>query len=257
MHLFIDTNILLSFYHLSSEDLGQLAKLIQHVKDKTLTLQLPEQVETEFYRNRDVKIADALKRLKEQKLNLQFPQICRGFPEYEELRAILEAYGKKHTELVGKVTDGVSKVSLQADSVIQELFAVATKIPTDDEIYEKANRRYSIGNPPGKNDSKGDAINWESLLKNTPQGTDIFFISGDSDYCSPLDEEQFSAYLLNEWKTKKQSNLVFYKKLSSFFKEKSPDIKIATDLEKGKIISDLVGSSNFACSHLAIAHLSN
>jgi predicted nucleic acid-binding protein len=60
--LFIDTNILLSFYHLTSEDLEELRKLIALVGSKRIELVLTQQIKDEFKRNRSAKIADALKR---------------------------------------------------------------------------------------------------------------------------------------------------------------------------------------------------
>ena len=62
MNLFIDTNIFLSFYHLSSADLEELRKLVVLIDQGRLKLYLPSQVVDEFRRNRDNKIADAIKR---------------------------------------------------------------------------------------------------------------------------------------------------------------------------------------------------
>ena len=61
--LFIDTNILLSFYHLSSDDLEELRKLIALIDTGQITLVVTEQVKDEFFRNRGAKIADAMKEL--------------------------------------------------------------------------------------------------------------------------------------------------------------------------------------------------
>ncbi|MEQ1761458.1 MAG: PIN domain-containing protein [Vicinamibacterales bacterium] len=79
LNLFIDTNVFLSFFHLTSEDLEELRKLSALVKDKRVTLWLPEQVIHEFRRNREGKIQDALKQLRDQRLNLQFPSICKDY----------------------------------------------------------------------------------------------------------------------------------------------------------------------------------
>jgi predicted nucleic acid-binding protein len=76
MNLFLDTNIWLSFYHFSSDDLEELHKLAVLMDQGCLTLYMPRQVIDEFTRNRDVKIADAIKQLQSQKLGDQFPQMC-------------------------------------------------------------------------------------------------------------------------------------------------------------------------------------
>jgi hypothetical protein len=73
INLFIDTNVLLSFYHLTNDDLEELSKLAVLLRNRQVQLFLPEQVADEFRRNRENKIADSLKRLRDQKLNLQFP----------------------------------------------------------------------------------------------------------------------------------------------------------------------------------------
>lgn len=66
MNLFIDTNIFLSFHHYTSDDLEELRKLAVLARQGEVELLLPKQVVDEFKRNRAGKIADALKRLREQ-----------------------------------------------------------------------------------------------------------------------------------------------------------------------------------------------
>lgn len=77
MNVFIDTNVFLSFYHLTNDDLEELRKLKVLLEKGNVALHLPDQTIDEYRRNRETKIADALKRLKEQKLNLQFPALCK------------------------------------------------------------------------------------------------------------------------------------------------------------------------------------
>ena len=48
LNLFIDSNIFLSFYHMTSEDLGELKKITTLLKRQDLCLYLPEQVKQEF-----------------------------------------------------------------------------------------------------------------------------------------------------------------------------------------------------------------
>ena len=47
MHFFIDTNAYLSFYHFSGDDLEELKKLGVLIKQKQLTLVVPEQTRNE------------------------------------------------------------------------------------------------------------------------------------------------------------------------------------------------------------------
>ena len=64
MHLFIDTNVLLSFFHVSSDDLEELKKLVVLLGQKKAQLYVPVQVKMEFRRNREAKVADALRRFR-------------------------------------------------------------------------------------------------------------------------------------------------------------------------------------------------
>jgi predicted nucleic acid-binding protein len=53
VHLFIDTNIFLSFYAYASDDVEELRKLTKLISTDQLKLYLTEQVRDEFYRNRE------------------------------------------------------------------------------------------------------------------------------------------------------------------------------------------------------------
>ena len=256
MHLFIDTNVLLSFYHFAGDDLEELKKLIVLLGQKKLRLYLPNQIVSEFRRNREGKIADALKKLKDQRLNLQFPQICKDYPEYGKLRELQKAYETHHTELLNKLGDDIASFALKADAIISQLFNLAEKVVCADETVRKARDRFDLGNPPGKDGSLGDAVNWEALLGAVPEKTDLHFITDDKDYCSALDEETFSGFLSDEWRDRKKSNLVFYKRISAFFKEHFPEIKLAAELEKDLLIEDFANSSSFARTHSVVAKLS-
>jgi hypothetical protein len=255
MHLFIDTNVLLSFYHFTADDLEELKKLVVLLKRKELLLCLPSQVLSEFQRNREAKIADALKRLREQRLNFQFPQICKDYVEYRDLRKLQAAYEKQHAALLNKLTDDIRNRSLKADAIIAELFSLAENVRCDDPVIRRARDRVDLGNPPGKGGSLGDAVNWEALLDAVPREADLHFVTDDKDYCSALDEEAFCSFLSAEWQEKKKSNIVFYKRMSAFFKERFPDITLATELEKDLLIQDLANSSTFARTHTVIAKL--
>lgn len=218
-------------------------------------LLLPRQVEVEFRRNRENKIVDALKRLREQKLNLQFPQLCKEYEEYDQLRELQRHYETAHARLLEKIFIDVSDETLKADGIIKELFNLAVRILTTDTVLAKARLRVELGNPPGKTGSLGDALNWESLLEASPNGEHIYFVTDDKDYSSPIDDSKFDPFLLDEWKNTKGSLLFFSNKLSSFFRERFPAIKLASEYEKEILIRDLSGSTSFSRTHSVIARL--
>lgn len=255
MNIFIDTNIFLSFYHLSSDDLEELKKLGVLLDRKAVQLFLPGQVVDEFRRNREVKIADALKRFREDKLNDQFPQICKEYEEYGRMREAIAAYKEQKSKLLDRVNAEVASDTLKADSTISELFAKATNVDVSSEILAKARWRMAVGNPPGKNNSCGDAINWECLLHAAPDGQELFFITDDGDYASALDESEFSPFLQREWAERKRGKIGYFSRLSAFFKNQFPDIRLASELEKELLIRKLAASPNFATTRKLLQQL--
>ena len=252
--LFIDTNVLLSFYHLTSEDLEELRKLVALIDTTKIELVLTEQIEDEFNRNRAAKIADAMKKLQDARFKIAFPAFAKDYPGYDELRTLLDKAGKKHAELVETITEDAIKGDLKADALVADLFQKATVIPVSDEIYLDALKRVRRGNPPGKENSLGDAINWECLLAKIDDGTDVHLVSEDKDYRSQLTPE-FSDFLNHEWKTQKNSDIFFHTKISDFFKTNFPNIKIASEVERDLLIEDLRNSGSFATTHLVMARL--
>lgn len=255
MNIFIDTNIFLSFYHFTSDDLEELKKLGVLLSTGHVRLFLPQQVLDEFWRNRENKIADALNKLRDQRLNLQFPQFCKDYGEFDSLRQLQKSYLKVHSDLVQRATEDIQGQKLKADLVIQDLFGKGVVISTTEEVYDKASHRVRIGNPPGKEGSLGDAINWEVLLAHVPTGEKLYFVTDDKDFASALDSSQFNGFLLTEWKSRKSADLIFYRSLSTFFKENFPEITLASELEKDLAIRDLANSSSFAQTHSIIAKL--
>jgi len=255
VNLFIDTNIFLAFYHFSGEDLEELKKLAVLLSKEQVRLFLPGQVADEFRRNRDVKIADALKVLRDQKLSLRFPQVCKGYPEYSSLRKLQKDYESGHAALVGKVLADATAEGLKADDIIRELFSLAQPIPPTVERIGRARLRLELGNPPGKRGSLGDAVNWESLLDAVPQGESLHFVTEDSDYASPLVKGGFKTFLLQEWEDKQQSELVLYQRLSAFFAAEYPQISLASEIEKDLLIQELGTSFNFGHTHSVVAQL--
>lgn len=255
-HLFIDTNVFLSLYHFTTDELVELDKLRALLKQKKACLYLPEQTRLEFKRNRDNKIADALRRLREHKFGIQYPQFCRDYPEYAELRKLEGELEKKFTALIASASAHIDTNELGADKAIEDLFQAANKLRTTPAQIAKAQLRMSLGSPPGKGGSLGDAINWEALLEAVPACENLVFISGDRDYVSPLKDDAFHSFLQDEWQSAKNAEIIFYKRLASFFKDFFPNSPLATDLEKEALIKDLAASGSFAVTHSVIARLS-
>lgn len=255
INIFIDTNIFLNFYHFSNEDLESLKNLGRLIDVEKVRIHLPDQVQFEFKRNREAKIQDAFKRLRANDVKAEIPQLCADFPESKELKQAALVFREKKKVLLNKITDEIKTNSLKADEVIKELFAKIGVLKVNEDVISRAKRRYEIGNPPGKKGSLGDAINWECLLDSVYDFDDIYFISGDSDYVSELDENEFSNLLKDEWKEIKYSEIIFFKSLNQFFKEKFPDIEMIAEDSKEAKIKALEESPNFDAARSRLEEL--
>lgn len=255
MQLFIDTNILLSFYSLNQEDLSELSKLSDLIAQQHITLLLTDQIIDEFNRNREQRIDGAIKSLRTQTFNSQFPQLCEDYPEIDLVREAIKHYEQAHIALNTRIISDIKSKNLKADRIIQSFFSLGKKLSANHQILDRARCRMAVGNPPGKNNSLGDAINWECLLAEIPAGIDLFFVTGDKDYCSALNEDEFSDFLQTEWYNQKQTHIHFYKRLSSFCKEQFPEIALASIRDKEFLIRDLVNSQSIEDTQKTIAKL--
>jgi hypothetical protein len=162
-----------------------------------------------------------------------------------------------HATLIKNITTDAELERLNADGIVSTLFMKAKKIAVSDALYLKAVKRVRLGNPPGKEGSMGDAVNWECLLSPVPKQQDVYVVSGDRDFRSQLVEDGVNEYLADEWRQEKSSFLHFYPRISSFFKEKYPNIKIASEVESDHLIQKLEDSGSFASTHIPIASLSS
>jgi len=178
--------------------------------------------------------------------------------QYEEYNAIQESQrtcNENRSKLIDKLISDAKGNNLEADSIIQELFSEAEKLPLTDENVAKSRLRIELGNPPGKAGSLGDAINWEILLDSIKEGDDLYIVTEDTDFASPLDASLFNPYLDEEWKELKKSEVIFYKKLSLFFNDHFSEIELTTELEKEQLIAELFNSNSFSMTHSIIAKL--
>lgn len=248
-NLFIDTNIWLSLYHFTKDDLYQFEKL-KNCIGKSINLIITKQVHDEIIRNRENKIMSAIKEF-EVKAPV-YPAFTKGYEEFNTFNKEMENIKKSHKKWKEKIENDIANNNLPADKTISEFFNDYDLIPCDD-VVDLAYNRYRIGNPPGKDNKYGDAINWEALLKNTPDYEDIVIISADKDYSSIIDSNRINPFLENEWKRKKNGNIKLYTHLVDFLSEH--DIVLETEKEKGKLINKLKESPNFISTHGTIAML--
>jgi predicted nucleic acid-binding protein len=254
INVFVDTNIFLDFYHFSNEDLEHLTDLLKLIELKKVNLYITEQVINEFNRNRESKIQDAIKRLNSSDSKAELPQMCLDYPEAKELKNAEKLFKEKKKQLITKVSADINNKSLKADQVIAQLFKKAEIIATTDSIHQAAKIRAERGNPPGKIGSLGDAINWEALLEAIPAFDDLNFVTGDSDYSSPLNEYALLDFLKDEW-TNKKGKIVFYKSFNQFLKANFSDIKLITEDFKSTKIDAFRNSPSFDAARARLGEL--
>ena len=255
MHVFIDTNILLTFFHFTDEQLDGLHNVFASHKHGAATVHLTGQVRDEFRRNRETKIKDALKRFEQTKYIAQLPFFMKAYDEYDHIKRLSGELREYRKSILQNVTHDVTMYSLVADKLILEIFNKSRIIATSNKIYNAAKRRTSIGNPPGKNHSIGDAINWLILLGHVPDGEDIHIISADGDFYSTLDAERVHPFLQEEWREKKGSEVYVYRMLSTFLKEHFDGVAFYYDSEKDGFIDDLAYTRSFAGTHAVVSNL--
>jgi predicted nucleic acid-binding protein len=254
LQIFIDTNVLLSFYAFSNDDLEQLRKLIGLMKKGDLTLYFTSQVRDEFYRNREIKLAESIRQFEKGPTQQGFPRFMEAYPQTSEYEKAVKAVQKARNELVKLAKKEADEKKLTADILVADLMGASKLFPGDEKMVAAAYSRMMLGNPPGKPGNLGDRLNWEILLANVAKGQDLHIISKDGDFQSPLGVRPHQ-FLSDEWRAKKNTDLFLHNELTSLFQAHFPQIKFAIDIEKQPLIENLILSGNFASTHAAIEKL--
>ena len=256
INLFIDTNILLDFYRFSNADLDTLGKLEDLiVKAHKIKLYVTQQQVNEFYRNRDKVIKEHIGLFKYN--SPKFPKAFCGHTDYNtvvnESRKLADKIDKIRRDILEEAFDGKLKV----DTIVKNI--LRSPIATSEDIFNKAKMRMDVGNPPGKNGSLGDAINWEILLESVDVKDDLFtnihIISRDGDFSSALDDNKLSTFLENEWSSKKIGTAYLYKSLNNFLDGHFPGIKLIDEAIKDGIVEQIGSASSFDNARALIAEL--
>jgi hypothetical protein len=198
-HLLIDANIYLEFYRFSKDDLEELRKLAELIREDEIILYVNEQLRDEIRRNRENVLAQALKTVTDAKIPATFPQVLRNYQRFPKLDAARLAYAAEVDKLVSRAREDAAQRKLPADELLDELMGLATDVAITPEIVGAARDRHDRGNPPGKNGSYGDAITWEALLQHHPEYASLDIITSDNDYLSPLRRKELHEFLEHEW----------------------------------------------------------
>lgn len=256
MNLFVDANVLLGFFGLPPRELEELRKLLALIEEGDLTLWVPSNLQDEFERNRSRVLAEATRALKDSRLKVTFPEISSGLAEREALEEAVKDAQRKHSVLLEVLSSKIVARDLEADAIISALFEKAYAVASEGYVSAARDRR-DMRRPPGKSDSLGDAVNWETLLGAVPDQDDLHIVSADTDFRSPVQDSALHEYLAKEWFEKKNSVAHLYRDLGSFSKAHFPELKLAGDLPKIKTINQLASSGSFAETHAVVRRLAD
>lgn len=220
VHLFIDTNVFLNFYHFADDGLEQLEQLAGMIGENGICLHLPQQVVNELARNREAKLKAANDQFIKESLPSAVPRHMQQYPQFTEYVTAIEQAKKLRSQLASLALADASNETLASDGLIRAVFDRATKYPENQDVFSIALQRMQKGNPPGKNGSVGDQYNWETLLKEVPEG-DLHIVSKDGDYASLLNKSRPHPSLESEWGHRKRGHLHIYSEVRAFLKKYS------------------------------------
>jgi hypothetical protein len=253
--LFIDANVYLRFYAYTDDDLIELEKLQALVEAGQLRIYKNCHLEDEIERNRENKIVAALDTFKKSAASAQIPRFALHFEEAQKLLELSKSVQKAKSELTKKISEEIGTGELRADNLIRQLLEKGEDLAVDNKILENARWRQIRGNPPGKSDSIGDQIHWETLLSSAEEGEDLHIVSLDGDFSSARDSSAANPKLVSEWKAKTGGALHVYGSLSQFAKSHFGNISLPSDVKKSSAISKLVTTTNFENTHKQISNL--
>jgi hypothetical protein len=256
VHLFIDTSAFLRFYAFANDDLEELKKVVALIKAGSLKLYVPAQVYEEFQRNREAKLSASLDAFSKNNVSKSLPRFMANYEEAIAFQDAVKALEQARSALIYRARQDASQATLAADIAVAEIVEAAGVVSVTATILSVANMRRLKGNPPGKKDSLGDQINWETLLSTVPEGCTLHVVADDGDYKSPLDEKLPHQFLSQEWASVKKAEIFVHKELRPFLNEKFPSIKFAVDVEKRSALDSLIYSGSFYDTHSAIAAIS-
>ena len=122
MHVFIDTNILLNFFHYSNDELDALNNVFAPREHGEAEVHLTQQVLDEYTRNRESKIKEALKRFRDSEGSYQLPSFMKGYGEYPEIQELAAELRQKTQSIVESANADIANRDLAADRLIKQIF---------------------------------------------------------------------------------------------------------------------------------------
>ena len=242
--VYVDANVMLDFFRTASTDLKALQILIDLVDIGDAQIVITEQTLDEFQRRREDAIAAGREALKKQYLSITVPHLFDGFEQREDLEQAVSSARRAQASLLDRVADAARRRALQADSTVSSLLESAKVLKINDDALEAARWRVELGRPPGKGASIGDALSWETLLRQAPTGTDLVVITADSDFVSPLGGS-LSQYLADEWSARVEGTARRFAKFEDYIRSERPEVAFPDDVRRDWAVRCLEESGSF------------
>jgi len=215
VYAFVDTNIYLEYFRMSSATVDSLKELLRLLRNDDLKLILPKQVKDEYWRNKKGIIKKNKATIREQiPKKLKLPNLAANLKEAKKVKKDYLKFKSSLNKLIKKY-DTLLKGKTKVEKLIEDIFKMAVSSDEDKNIIEKGYYRYLKGNPPGKNNSYGDAIIWETLIEKFTDGK-LSIITDDKDWYVDEDKESLNELLTREWQEKTGRKLKIYSTLSEF-----------------------------------------
>jgi len=254
IRVFVDTNILLSFYELSREDTEQLAHLFILDGQAELKLVVTDHLEREFWRRRASVIAATLKTIGELRLPV-VPEMGKALAESGEFNKLKKLLSSAHKDFISALNKTIQEKTLFADVLVKGIFASAERLSVSAETLNEARNRVDCGNPPGKKGELGDAINWQLLLSLPVNTSRLVIVTQDRDFVDPLNQGNINSFLEMEWNENQKGKLLYFSGLNAFLTAFFPTLEFSSLAQAVTKISELAGSGSFAHTHEVIAEL--
>jgi hypothetical protein len=204
--LFIDSNIYLALYksRVNSDSLD----LIQKAKEKGCLI-VTKQVVDEVIRNRfkvsmelmDInelarQVANRVMEKKNTYVESSETLVKKAIEDYHAAIPIIKDFYKKISQQIAK---GDDTLTTKLDTIFESCTDYS------ENQYNRAMRRYYLGNPPGKKQNCiGDSLNWEQILDTCPENSTLLIVSKDGDFSIKVNGKvTINPYLYWETKAKR------------------------------------------------------
>ncbi len=251
--VFLDTNILLSFFEISQQEVETLSDAVLLADHQELIFVSTPQVKREFHKRRNGVLHKSIKDFSELRMP-QPPMAVKSFSGIEEYYKARKDLTNVHQKLLEKMRSASVEHDFTADRVIENYFDKCNFINENKEILEAAHMRTLLGFPPGKNGSVGDRLNWECLLS-LPEYINLTIVSDDVDFRDKLNNKKVDDFLERQWAENNDGELKLFTNLTDFLNSEFSDIHLPSLLEVDFLITKLGFSSSFSSTHACIEKL--